>query len=292
MTRDARLVTAAMSEPSPGGERLGAKELLSFLGLLGGVAYLAAFMFEAGYLHAFDLPVGLISLNATNIFVAAGAVLYSGLFFLMMAHNMFAVVYFPFQKAFSYMASRALMLAAITFVLSFLVKPWILWIVDVALLTWFARRSKKHAGDAAFWELAPLALQLHFGPSAAILVIALLFGLSVPRYLGSVVANTELYHWVAKNNRHDVLLRVYGDLLVTMPIEDKKNARCYPKDSWLLREPLTCLKPDVQIYKLGDKNTPSFTQPARTLLSVGWIPDPKTDWAYKPLGRVVWFILY
>jgi hypothetical protein len=250
-------------------------------------------MFEAGYCDVFDIPFGLISLNLQSIFIAAGGVLVFGIFFVIFPLNFFYALYFSYRRHYWFMAPATLFAATITFLVSFLVNPFLLWLGNYFFLLWLASRAEKTPEPKPrWWHLPQLVIGAWSGRGGVYAVIVLLYALSVPFYIGNTAAHAESGYWMSNTPERFTILRIYGDIIVTMPsARTRSGYAVIPSRYVFWATKGYVLLPELKLFKVGDRDTPTFSRYERGVLQVKW-PAFQTAWPDTWWGGALRWVFY
>ncbi len=265
-------------------------DALSATAIITGSAYLVAYLFEIGCANVFHIPQELISLSIQSIFSAIVGLLLLGYGFPVVMVLIFPDISVAFRERHYYMTARVLPAAAATAALSFFITPIFLWFASLAAIMYWTKRASslgvdmdaKDAKDPR--QAILLAMEMCIGRAGIYFLIGMLFAISAPTYLGWCLASHGYLEW-ASSRENEVIVGVYGDNVVVMPLESTRDRAPTletvpptPDILYLLslryqnpKLERLALKPELRVYKLGDKDTPTFRyNPELRSVSVDW----------------------
>lgn len=200
------------------------------------VAYLFSFAFEAGYAHVFGIPMELVSITLTSLFLAAGSFLLIGLFLLVLADLASMLLpdpLGPVGRAIVVLGPMALATLAYCFyALGTPLAPSLRgiavgWLVILLLqFAWplLTQRDKasyaeKLASQAKLEGTGILGRAARRFPAPYLLVYSLGLALYITYYAGQSSAYRQQDFLVSQTTPQRVILRVYGDRVISAPFD-------------------------------------------------------------------------
>lgn len=235
------------------------------------IAYLFAFVFEAGYAHVFSIPRELISISLTNVFVAGSSFLVIGIFLLILLNLISQILpdtSNPVGRAIAVLIPLFLTTLAYVFYvlgtplsssLSGLLIAWIFILFSQFVFPLISQRDKtsypkKLDAQAKLEESGILGNLAHRFPQPYLLVYYLGLALYITFYAGQSSAFKQRDFLVANTDPQCIALRVYGEKAVC--------AHFNPNTKQVFAEFI--------ILHLSDSNGQEFT-----LESLGPVTGPK-----------------
>ena len=204
------------------------------------VAYIFAFVYEAGFAKVFSIPLSFIAISLTNVLIVAGSLLLVGKLVFSVGNLVFAVsdrFNGPISKKVKLLMPLLLYSLALAFLTSgtrllssFIIVLIVGWPIGIFLLFIFPLLTQRGKGsyreklvaqdelDARtrdLWSL--LARRLGVGPYN--LVLSLLMALVVVYYAGQSAAMRQSTYLVTSTSPEMVVLRIYGDNIVCAPFD-------------------------------------------------------------------------
>jgi hypothetical protein len=201
-------------------------------------AYVLSFLYEAGFCTSFNIPLSFISLSLTTILTAAG-----GLFIvIIMLFGVIHILYMigildtknPVSLAFQRTTLFSLLLLANVLLYG---RCWIGWIRTAGTLLFFlllefifpliTQRGKGSYRDklTAQVELEQEArsfgniLRTRFGNMGVIMFLIIWYGLMTAHTAGRAQAHQQEEFLVIDHSPEVVVLRIYGEYLITAPFD-------------------------------------------------------------------------
>jgi hypothetical protein len=200
------------------------------------IAYLFAFVFEAGYAHVFSIPVELIFITLTSIFVAGGSLLIIGLFVLMLADlvsKLLPNTPSPLRRAIALLTPMALATLAYCFFaldtplassLRGLALGWLIILLLQFVWPLLTQRDKptyaeKLAAQARLETTGMLDSAARRFPAAYLLLYFLGLALYVTFHAGQSSAYRQREFLISQTTPQRVVLRVYGNRVISAPFD-------------------------------------------------------------------------
>jgi hypothetical protein len=204
------------------------------------IAYIFAFVYEAGFAKIFSIPLSFITISLTNVLIVAGSLLLVGQLVLSVGNLVFAVSD-KFNGPISKRVKRLMPVLLYSLALAFLASGTRLlsslmiglivgWLIGIFFEFLFPLLTQRGRGsyreklvaqdelDARTKDLySLLARRLGVGPY--ILMFSLLMALVVVYYAGQSAAMRQSTYLVTSTSPEMVVLRIYGDNVICAPFD-------------------------------------------------------------------------
>jgi len=242
------------------------------------IAYLFAFVFEAGYAYVFSIPLELISITLTSAFLAGSSILVIGLFLLMLLDLISMILpdtSSPIGRAIGTLVP--LFLATLAYVFYTLGTPLssslptiaVAWLVILFLQFAFpliTQRSKtrypeKQAAQAKFEASGILGGLARRFRQPYLLAYYLGLALYVTFYAGQSNAFRQHDFLVAHTSPECIVLRIYGDRAICAPF-DAATHRVYTE--FVLMRLAETNAQEFTVKSIGPVTGPRYAVPTAT----------------------------